>query len=511
MYGVQKDSKVSILTKLTAFRPMKRILAIITKKCTSDGDTHLNVALDLIVGRRESACTVCRISALLTRAILAVGAKAFGTTFEAVKEGLNDNIFRRAMSSIIGGLTRFGVTKPFTPGAPFQVVWNVTRACNLKCKHCYENAGRKGLDELSTKEALKTIDNLADAGIVFLAFSGGEPTVRPDILTLIRRATKRGMYVAVATNGISFSNPERVRLFKNAGMKFVQVSIDGANAKTHDEFRGVPGAFEKTILGIKNCVAEDLFVEVSTTVTHHNIGEIRDVIRLCEDLKVRWLMFYNLVPVGRGTELIDMDLTPDEREYLLETLWERIKNPPKTSLEVLTTAPQLGRFAYDANAQDSSQDEVVSPTHFSNARLPAQMRGLTEFIGGCGAGRFYVAIEPNGDIYPCVFFPHIEAMRVGNIVTDDFETVWTHSPLLNRLRNKDLLKDECGSCEKRYVCGGCRARAIAYFDDELAPDPGCIYNKDHWARLTGACTTELEFLAPLPGIVTQSNLRGDRD
>jgi len=484
---------------------MKNLLVAITKRCQSDGDTHLNVALDLIAEKRNNACTRCRISAVLTRAMLAIGSKVFGTTFDDVKEALNDNIFRRSMSSIVSGLARFGMNRPFTPGAPFQVVWNVTRACNLKCKHCYENAGQKELDELSTGEALKTIDKLADAGVVFLAFSGGEPTIRPDILTLIRRATQRGMYVAVATNGVSFSNPNQVKLFKDAGMKFIQVSIDGANPKTHDEFRGVPGSFTKAITGIKNCVAEGLFVEVSTTVTRHNITEIHDVIELCEDLKVRWLMFYNLVPVGRGTELIHMDLTPDEREYLLEVLWERITSKQDSSLEVLTTAPQFGRLAYDANSKGIKTDEVVTPTHFSNARLPSQMSGLAEFIGGCGAGRFYVSLEPNGDIYPCVFFPHIDTMRVGNIATDDFESLWIHSSLLQRLRNKDILKDACGSCEKRYVCGGCRARAISYFGDELAPDPGCINNKENWDKLAGTCTSELEFLLQVSKSFTQAN------
>ncbi|MHA3963201.1 MAG: radical SAM protein [Candidatus Thorarchaeota archaeon SMTZ1-45] len=499
------DSKVNILTRLTSFRLIRSLLVAITKMCPSDGDTRLNVALDLIAERRTNACTICRISAILTRVMLAIGSTVFGTTLDVVQKSLNDNIFRRSMSSVISGLARFGVNKPFTPGAPFQVVWNVTKSCNLRCKHCYESAGQKDPNELSTKQALRVIDKLADAGVVFLAFSGGEPTIRPDILTLIRRATEQEMYVAVATNGIAFSNPDRVRLFKNAGMKFVQISIDGANAVTHDEFKGVPGAFARTISGIRNCVAEGLFVEVSTTVTRHNIAEIYDVISLCEGLEVRWLMFYNLVPVGRGKELIDMDLTPDEREYLLEVLWERISSEQKSSMEVLTTAPQLGRFAYEANARSNSRDEIISPTHFNNARLPSQMIGLAEFIGGCGAGRFYVALEPNGDIYPCVFFPHIETMKVGNIVTDDFEAIWTDSPLLRRLRNKDLLQDACGSCEKRYVCGGCRARAIGYFGDELAPDPGCINNRDIWDKLAGICVSELEFLVCISSSVAKAN------
>ncbi|MFW9892591.1 MAG: radical SAM protein, partial [Candidatus Thorarchaeota archaeon] len=492
--GVKTDSKIGLLTSLTSFRLIRHFLVAITRNCMSDGDTRLNVALDLIAGKRDDACRLCRISAYLTRLILAIGARAFGTTSDDIERGLEDNIFRRSMSSIVSGLAKFGVTRPFTPGAPFQVVWNVTRACNLKCKHCYESAGQKDQNELSTNEALECVDKLADAGVVFLAFSGGEPTIRPDILRLIRRATERGIYVAVATNGISFSNPERVKRFKNAGMKFVQISVDGANADTHDNFRGVSGAFERTIRGIKNCVSEGLFVEISTTVTRHNISEIHDVITLSESLKARWLMLYNLVPVGRGAELIDLDLTPDEREHLLEELWKRASSKEKSSLEVLTTAPQFGRVASDANLLCTNQEEIISPTHFNNTRIPKQMQSLTEFIGGCGAGRFYVALEPNGDIYPCVFFPHIDSMKIGNIVKEDFDSLWTHSALLQRLRNKDLLRDACGSCEKRHVCGGCRARAIAYFGDELAPDPGCIHNKDYWDQLVGSCTSDLEVL-----------------
>ncbi len=502
---MKADSKIDILTSLTSSRLIRRFLLAITKNCTSDGDTRLNVALDFIAGKRSSVCRTCRISTYLLRVILAIGAKVFGTTSNIIEEGLNDDIFRRSMSSIVSGLAKFGVTKPFTPGAPFQIVWNVTKACNLRCKHCYESAGLKGQYELSTEEALASIDKMADAGVVFLAFSGGEPTIRSDILTLIRRATERGIYVAVATNGITFSNPERVRLFKNAGMKFVQISIDGSNAKTHDNFRGVPGSFDKTIEGVMNCVAADLFVEVSTTVTRHNIGQIQDVIKLCEDLDARWLMLYNLVPVGRGAELIDLDLTPFEREYLLEVLWRRASSKHKSSLEVLTTAPQFGRVASDTKLLCSNQDEVLAPTHFSNTRFPSKMQRLTEFIGGCGAGRFYVSLEPNGDIYPCVFFPHIEPMKIGNIMMDDLESIWTHSPLLQRLRNKDLLKDACGSCEKRYVCGGCRARAISYFGDELAPDPGCIHNTDHWDKLTGMCTADLEFFLRVSNSMIEAN------
>jgi radical SAM protein with 4Fe4S-binding SPASM domain len=279
-----------------------------------------------------------------------------------------------------------------------------------------------------------------------------------------------------------------VREFKRAGLRFVQISLDGANSETHDSFRGVPGSFEKTILGIKNSVAEDLFVEVAMTATHHNLVELHDTITLSRNLGVRWFMVYNFVPTGRGLDILDADLTPNEREGMLQKILEMATSKNPEDMEVLSTAPQLGRLARMAASRmctpsSPSADNQVYPTHFFNARLPAQMKELSEFIGGCGAGRFYVAIEPNGDIFPCVFFPHIPEVRIGNILKDDFHDLWTSSDILRDLRNKDLLKGACGSCEHRNVCAGCRARALGYFGDYLGPDPGCIYNHDAWQSL----------------------------
>jgi radical SAM protein with 4Fe4S-binding SPASM domain len=125
----------------------------------------------------------------------------------------------------------------------------------------------------------------------------------------------------------------------------------------------------------------------------------------------------------------------------------------------------------------------VLPTHFYNPKLSGQLTQLADFIGGCGAGRFYMCLEPNGDMYPCVFFPHEEAMKVGNLFKNDFEQVWRHSELFWRVRDKDKLRENCGSCQYRYTCGGCRARAYNYFKDILAPDPGCILNRESWEKL----------------------------
>jgi len=481
--------------KAVADNPLTRnVLKAFSKNCTRDGANRLEVALELYVGVREKACVSCRLSQNMLSPILSVACRAFGITETQLKDKFKDAYWRRGLVNVLKGIAWFGVRHPYVPGAPFQVVWNITRACNLKCVHCYENAGVKGEDELTTEEAMRGIDILADAGVLILAFSGGEPTIRPDILQLIKRSSDRGIYTAMATNATLFSSRKKVKEFQRAGLQFAQISLDGLDPETHDHFRGVPGAFKKTVEGIKNCAAEGLFVEIAATGTRLNYKEIPEMIDFTQKLGASWFMLYNFVPTGRGTDIIESDLTPEEREDILKLCWNKMK---VGGVNVLSTAPQFARIAQEIEAkpalaedagiiasevQGGSQSYVV-PTHFYNPTLSGQLRWLADFIGGCGAGRFYLSLEPNGDIYPCVFFPHKEAMKVGNLFKDNFEEIWRHSKLFWKIRDKDKLKENCGSCQYRYTCGGCRARAYNYFGDVLAPDPGCILNKEFWNKL----------------------------
>ena len=480
--------------KAVADNPLTRnVLKALSKHCPKDKGNRLEVALELYVGARKEACFFCRLSRNLLSPILAAACRDFGLTQEQLKNKFQDAYWRRGLVSVVKGIAWFGIRRPYVPGAPFQVVWNITRACNLKCLHCYENAGVKGPDELTTKEALHGIDILADAGVLILAFSGGEPTIRPDILQLIQHSSGRGMFTAIATNAVLFSSRKKVEEFKKAGLQFAQISLDGLNPKTHDYFRGVPGTFEKTVQGIKNCVAEGLFVEIATTATRYNIKEIPDMIDFAAKLGVNWFMLYNFVPTGRGADIIVSDLSPEEREDVLKICWNKMKE--RSGFNVLSTAPQFARIAQETEAQLASNikcetDSIVVPTHFYNPELSGQLKNLAEFIGGCGAGRFYLCLEPNGDIYPCVFFPHEEAMKVGNLFKDNFEEIWRHSKLFGKVRDKDKLKENCGSCQYRYTCGGCRARAYNYFKDILAPDPGCMINRVFWDQLQAGVKTK---------------------
>lgn len=459
--------------KATIGNPATRtLLKGMSKYCEKDGKNRIEVAVELYTGQREDACLSCKLTEKMIAKVLKKGAEAFGLTEEELKKKFSDPYWAKGLSSTIRGIAEFGVRKPFTSGAPFQVVWDVTYACNLHCKHCYATAGKPWNDELTTEEAKRAIDIFDRAGVTIIAFSGGEPLVRPDIMELVRYAADKGIYVAMATNGTLITK-KKAKEMKDAGVQFVQISLDGIDAETHDEFRGVKGAFDKTVQGIKNSVAEGFFVEISTTVTRYNYKQLPDIIQFGEDLGANWFMAYNFVPTGRGKEIFEMDLSPDEREEAIKMLWGELRKGRK--INVLSTAPQFARVALQ---HEEGESQKVVPTHFYNPKLAGQLVDLAEFIGGCGAGRFYMSMRANGDLQPCVFFP----LKVGNILEDDFEELWKKNEVLSNLRNKDILEGFCGKCDYRYYCGGCRARAYAYTGDYLAPDPGCVYNREVYEK-----------------------------
>jgi len=433
------------------------------------------VALELFSEVRDHACFTCShlVYPIVSRIITRSG-QALGASQEAMKDKFKDPYWRRGLVSVINGIVKYGVKRPFTPGAPFLIVWDITARCNLRCKHCYSTAGRPLPKELSTSEVVSVLNDLAELGVAAIAYSGGEPLLRPDFFEILEATRDLGIFPALATNA-TLINREVAKKLKQVGVGFVQISLDGASPATHDSFRGVEGAFEKTLEGIKNALDQGLFVEVSTTITRFNVNEVDSIIDLCEKLGVNWFMMFNFVPTGRGRFIVENDLSPYEREEVLHKLWSRLKENP--GLPVLSTAPQFARVALQ---MEGVGEVAVVPTHFYNMTLHGRLKGLSEFVGGCGAGRCYAAIEPEGQIQPCVFFP----LTVGNVREIKFSETWDTNPVFWDLRDRDKLKGGCGVCKYKYVCGGCRARAYGYFGDYLAPDPGCIVNHGDWERLT---------------------------
>jgi len=402
------------------------------------------------------------------------------------------------------GIEKYGVRVPFTPAGPFEIVWNFTYQCNLKCKHCYENAGGKKRAELSTDEAKQVVDvlsKIAGIGLPALSFSGGEPLVRRDFFELVAYAKKRIGYISIASNGTLITRDNAKRL-KDAGLGYAEISIDGATPQVHDEFRCVPGAFEKAVEGVKNCVEEGLDTCIATVLHRDNLAELNRLIELAKRLEVRF-MHFNYIPTGRAKAYVELDLTPDERFHVLETIGAEIiglylqakeeeLKYGKSNVKVdkfFSTCPQYASVTKELS-QEAGERFLVE-AHYAAKK---GIENVANFLGGCGAGRLYCCLEPDGDVKPCVFFPTKKDTVLGNILKDDFEETWCNHPLLWKLRARENLEDYlidgqrvgCGNCSDKYICGGCRARAYSYFNGNVqAPDIGCIHNEALWVKLVG--------------------------
>jgi radical SAM protein with 4Fe4S-binding SPASM domain len=462
----------SFWNAVITFPMTKKMLQLSLKKCSACGRTVLEAALDDYVGKSDKKCSKC--SGLYSQII--------GFWIEFLRRSLNikrakvakllaDPYARTAVINLTRTFAHIGIKKPISIYAPFLVVWDFTHKCNLSCKHCYSDSGTARETELSTPEAIAVVDQLADAGVTALAFSGGEPLMRKDFFEVAAHAVKRGLYVSVATNGTLLTR-EMARKLKQAQIHYVEISIDGATAKTHDEFRGVPGAFDKAVAGLKNCVAEDLCACIATTATKNNLEEMPAIVDLAEDIGAERFTYFNFIPTGRGKEHFDQDLSPEEREQLMRYLLARMSKGCKTT--ILTTAPQLARVALQCQGPTGTGEVTMSMAHMQTARVSKKAVPLADFIGGCGAGRLYCSISPQGDVHPCVFFP----VNVGNLKTEKFQDIWLNNKLFQALRDRGNLKGACAKCTYKYICGGCRARANAYHDDFLASDPGCVLAKE---------------------------------
>ncbi|KXA99665.1 hypothetical protein AKJ40_02640 [candidate division MSBL1 archaeon SCGC-AAA259M10] len=443
----------------------RRVLGFFTKR--SDGERRFEKILERYAGKEVDLGIRDRASYLFVERILDSVVSGAGLELEKAKENLKQGYWRKGLASVLEGIAWRGPQKPFTSYCPFLVVWNFTNACNLNCKHCYQSADKPTPDELSTKETLDAVDEMADAGLAYVAMSGGEPLMRDDFFEVAERISERDMGFSLATNGTLLTE-ERVKKLEELNCLYIQVSIDG-RPETHNDFRGT-SAFERTMEGVRNAVDSDVTVGLAMTATKDNLEDVDWVIEKTEETGADIFMHYNFIPTGRGKDIAELDISPKEREELLKKL---AKNSQKRDINLLSTAPQYGRVCAEGGL------ETTSLTHFDTVGqeggMGERIKFLAEFVGGCGTGRLYWALQPNGDLTPCVFLPE----KLGNIREDDFLEVWKTHPFLEKIRERSGFKGNCGTCEHRNICGGCRARAYGYFDDVQGPDPGCLKNGEY--------------------------------
>jgi radical SAM protein with 4Fe4S-binding SPASM domain len=292
-----------------------------------------------------------------------------------------------------------------------------------------------------------------------LILSGGEPLLRGDVFELIQYGTSKGLRMGLGSNG-SLINDTVAKRLKEAGVKTVSISLDSSIPEKHDDFRGVKGSWQKAVQAITALSQNGLLVQVNTTVTQQNQGEIDDIMSLAEKLGVENFHLFFLVPTGRGTKIAD--ISPSMYEGMIKSTFT---NTRKHRLNVRPScAPQFMRIAQDAGLD------------------------MRQWIRGCIAGLYYCRVYPNGDITPCPYLP----IKLGNIREKTFSEIWFNSEVFKNLRNFNMLKGKCGACEYRSTCGGCRARAYGlssdFIDfcgdlhepaelrgDYLKEDPWCVY------------------------------------
>jgi len=497
------DAAANALFSVSLNPLFKSLINRFDRECPRDGSLLLNSLKDFL-GEPVSLCPTCQhISREVARPFYELGSRFLRADKNFMRsQFLNKQYgeaWLRGFGLMMKGIEKYGVRIPFTPAGPFEIVWDFTYQCNLRCKHCYENAGGKKRPELSTDEAKQALDilsRIAGIGLPALSFSGGEPLARRDFFELAAYAKKRIGYVSIASNGTLITKDAAKRI-KDAGVGYVEISIDGATPQVHNDFRGMPEAFEMAMEGVKNCVEEGVDTCIATVLHRDNLAELDKLIELSKQLGVRF-MHFNYIPTGRAKTYVELDLTPDERFHVLETIGKEIiglylqakeeeLKHGKSSVNVdrfFSTCPQYASVTKELSQKCG--EAFMVEAHYAAKK---GVENVANFLGGCGAGRLYCCLEPNGDIKPCVFFPTNKDTVLGNILKDSFEKIWDAHPLLWKLRIRENLEDYivngkrvgCGSCQDRYICGGCRARAYSYFNGNVnTPDIGCIHNKPLW-------------------------------
>lgn len=320
------------------------------------------------------------------------------------------------------------------------ISWNVTRACNLKCKHCYRDAGKKDSNELNTEEARGLLGEIARAGFKIVILSGGEPLARADIYELISCARSFGLVPVLGTNG-TLIDKETAQRLKEAGLKRAGISLDSVDSKVHDEFRQVKGAWLKSVDAMRACKSIGLEFQVHTTVTRYNREGVEKITDLACEIGACAHHIFFLVPTGRGKEIEESVISPEDYETLLRGILKKQKN---TTIELKPVcAPQFIRIAKQLNLS-------------------------LRFQRGCLAGISYCCILPDGDVHPCPYLP----LRLGNVRELKFSAIWQENQILKELRSLDY-KGKCALCGYKDTCGGCRARAYHYSGDYMDEDQIC--------------------------------------
>lgn len=357
------------------------------------------------------------------------------------------------------------------------VVWNSTKTCNLKCRHCYMSSdNKKYQNELTTQEAKSFIDDLADFHVPVLLFSGGEPLIRPDFFELAEYAQAKGVRPTLSTNGTLITREVAQRI-KDIGVGYVGISLDGLQ-DVNDQFRGVEGAFQKAMEGIQNCVAVGQRVGLRFTINHHNIQELENIFDFIERENINRVCFYHLVYSGRGTAMKNQDVTAEESRRAMDIIIRRTKDFEDRGLEkeILTVDNHCDGVYMYLKALAEGNDQQA-----------AQIKKYISMNGGNRSGIAFGEVDPFGYVHPDQFTQH---HTFGNVRDRKFSEIWqdTSNPIMAGLKDrKPLLNGRCSQCRFLDNCNGnFRTRAEAVTGDFWESDPSCYLTDEEIGIAGGA-------------------------
>ncbi|MGA3059370.1 MAG: radical SAM protein [Candidatus Bathyarchaeia archaeon] len=330
--------------------------------------------------------------------------------------------------------------------APQVVAWESTRACIFACVHCRAEA-QKDPDpkQLTTREALNLVDQIAELCKPVFIISGGDPLQRRDIFEIASYASSLGLRVVMSPSGSNLT-ADTFEKMKVAGIRMISLSLDGSSPGIHDNFRQVAGAYNLAMKNMSLARQSGFAFRVNTTVTQHNVDDLFNIQKLSVEMGAREWDVFMLVPTGRGK--VKMEITPEQYEETIQSIYKVSLTSPIPIK--MTCAPQYMRVI---------------------AQQPREPR-LSHTGRGCMAGNGFCFISHVGEVFGCGFLP----ISAGDIRQQKFKQIYQQSPLFVQLRNHKSLKGKCGSCDYKSLCGGCRARALSIYKDYLEEEPYCIYN-----------------------------------
>ena len=339
------------------------------------------------------------------------------------------------------------------------IAWEITRRCNLNCVHCRSSSQLEVKDhpDSSFEEAKKVLDDISSYAKPVVVLSGGEPLLREDVFDIAAYGTQKDLRMCLATNGTLVTEETCLKI-KESGIRMVSLSLDGASAEVHDDFRNQKGAFEGTLRAASLFRKHNIEFLINSSFTKRNQEEVPKIYKLAKEIgATAWYMFM-IVPTGRGEDILAELISPEDYEELLNWHYDMEKEEDDMLVRP-TCAPHYYRIVLQRSKNDKEK--------FKRRSLKFSTGGSK----GCLAGQLICLIDVDGEVLPCSYFPK----SAGNVRNQSFKDIWENSELFKSLRDFKSYKGSCGSCEYINVCGGCRARSYSMTGDYLAEEPFCNY------------------------------------